>query len=240
MRHNKSHVRPGVPSTNWKCKTPSTANAYGHGLMWSCRFSPWRVARSLRTFCFSFQSCPMFCDSHSLSMCQCTDCRVVASPGTALLPSISLLVLVLCWLVLSGTSGDWDSVWSMWSEPTEKCHTMQVPPSGVCWGELAFIFALRDEDLHSQQVCISVWWVEIGIKPVQRREIWGSLDAQSWVRGRCWQGWGSWQWQPMRLWQWGKLKGGLKREKVWLSCYSLALFCVHIGQLDLPGQLGLS
>lgn len=43
----------------------------------------------------------------------------------------------------------------------------------------------------------------------------------------------------MRLQQQGKLKGSLKREGGLVKLLLPGLLCVHIGQLDLPGQLGL-
>lgn len=43
----------------------------------------------------------------------------------------------------------------------------------------------------------------------------------------------------MRLRQWDKSKGGLEREEGLVRLLLPGLFCVHIHELDLPGQLVL-
>lgn len=100
-------------------------------------------------------------------------------------------------------------------------------------GGLALTFALREEDLLSQR------WVKAGIKPVQRGKLLRGVGPAGLVGGRCWQGWRSWQWQYVRLWQQDKSKGSLEREEGLVRLLLPGLLCVHIHQLHLPGQLVL-
>lgn len=99
-----------------------------------------------------------------------------------------LLVVVLCCAVLSGiclqvtgTGYEASGV-----SPRRKISHCAGPSSSteVYRGDLALAFALREEDLLSQQGCISTQWVEAGIKPVQRENLcWGGLDQQGWWEG---------------------------------------------------------
>lgn len=189
MRHNKSHVCTGTPSANWKCSTPSKANAFGnrHLAHVILQVQPRQssllprnflgVAAALSTALWSVPFIAHPCASvwvtelssstclHSIPK-HCSASQHLTAAGGA----------VLACPLWDLFSGRWDSVWSMGSEPAEKCYTMQAPTAPVGFAEVNWllIFVLRDDDLHSQQICISIHWVEIGIKPVQRGEIcWG-------------------------------------------------------------------
>lgn len=169
----KASCSLGIPSADWKCNTPSKANAFGER-HWALvifqvqpRESIWNFLGVAAGLSPALWSVPLYgLQSWAAPVS-------VASPSTAVLPSISLLVVVLCWLVLSWTLGQCVEHVE-WACREMSHHAGLSSTSGVCRGELALTFVLSVEDLHSQHDCISVWCVEIGIKPVQRTEIcWG-------------------------------------------------------------------
>lgn len=131
MTHNESHVCTGIPKPNWKYNTPSETNALGnrHSRDAILQVQPIKssllpgsflgVAAALSpalSVPFVAHPCASIRFTELSSTCLCSILKHCCAPEHLIAGGGALLSCPLWGL----SSGHWDSVWSKWSEPTEK------------------------------------------------------------------------------------------------------------------------
>lgn len=154
MRHNKSHVHIGIPNGDCKCNTPSKANSFGNRRLAHVilQVQPIEssllpqnflgVAAALSPALWSVPAIAHPCASvwvtELSSTCLCSIPKHCCASQHLTAAGCAVLACPL-W---DFSSGHWDNVWSLWSEPAEECHTMQAPTAPVGFAEVNWLLPL--------------------------------------------------------------------------------------------------